>query len=96
MTAKKTPTRTRRSENSDGSAKITRRRQPKAVDAAKPAYQSDSSQAQHPSHEDVAFAAYTRYLSRQGAPGSDFDDWLAAERELMARHGSASPREQTD
>lgn len=38
-----------------------------------------------PSHEDVAFAAYTRYLSRRGAPGSDFDDWLDAERELMAR-----------
>jgi len=46
---------------------------------------SPQTTVRRPSHEDVAFAAYTRYLSRQGEPGSDFDDWLAAERDLMAR-----------
>lgn len=31
---------------------------------------------------EVRFRAYERYVSRGGAPGSDVDDWLAAEREV--------------
>jgi Protein of unknown function (DUF2934) len=38
-----------------------------------------------PSHDEIAEAAYHRYLNRQGADGSDFDDWLAAEQELESR-----------
>jgi hypothetical protein len=38
-----------------------------------------------PSYEEIATAAYQRYLSRGGAHGHDFDDWLQAERELQER-----------
>ena len=38
-----------------------------------------------PTYEQIAEAAYQRYLSRGGAHGRDFDDWLEAERELRAR-----------
>jgi hypothetical protein len=46
-----------------------------------------------PSHHEIAEAAYHRYLSRQGAGGSDFDDWVEAERELRSRSAS-SPKTQ--
>jgi hypothetical protein len=35
-----------------------------------------------PSEEDIRARAYRRYLERGGGDGQDFDDWLAAEREL--------------
>jgi hypothetical protein len=38
-----------------------------------------------PSHEDIAHAAYLRYLNRGGGDGQDFEDWLHAERELKQR-----------
>ena len=38
-----------------------------------------------PTHDQIAEAAYQRYLSRGGGHGSDFDDWLEAERELRER-----------
>ena len=34
--------------------------------------------------DDVRLRAYELYLQRAGAPGSDVDDWLQAERELRA------------
>jgi hypothetical protein len=46
---------------------------------------SNGSGGPDPTHDEIAEAAYHRYLSRQGAPGSDFDDWLEAERELRSR-----------
>jgi hypothetical protein len=44
-----------------------------------------TSMASEPSEEDIRLRAYHRYLERGGAPGSDFDDWLEAERELRSR-----------
>src|SRR5215211_7078795 len=38
-----------------------------------------------PSYEEIAEAAYHRYLSRGGRDGLDFEDWLEAERELRSR-----------
>ena len=38
----------------------------------------------------VARRAYELYLARGGSHGSDWDDWLAAERELM----NARPQKQ--
>ena len=35
--------------------------------------------------------AYELYLSRGGAHGSDWEDWLAAERELIANRGGDEP-----
>jgi hypothetical protein len=38
-----------------------------------------------PSYDEIAEAAYLRYLSRGGSHGRDFDDWIEAERDLAAR-----------
>ena len=38
-----------------------------------------------PTYDEIAEAAYQRYLQRGGGDGRDFDDWLEAERELKAR-----------
>jgi hypothetical protein len=35
-----------------------------------------------PSPDEIAEAAYHRYLSRGGQHGADFDDWVEAERAL--------------
>ena len=38
-----------------------------------------------PSYDQIAEAAYHRFLQRGGAPGDDFSDWVEAERELKSR-----------
>jgi hypothetical protein len=38
-----------------------------------------------PSYDQIAEAAYQRYLSRGGADGHDLDDWIEAERQLRER-----------
>jgi len=40
-----------------------------------------------PTYDEIAEAAYRRYLDRGAADGQDTDDWLAAERELSERSG---------
>ena len=35
-----------------------------------------------PTDDDIRARAYQRYLERGGEHGADFDDWLAAERDL--------------
>ena len=44
-----------------------------------------ASDAPSPTYDEIAEAAYHRYLSRGGVDGQDFDDWLEAERELRSR-----------
>lgn len=44
----------------------------------------------NPTPEEIAEAAYHRYLSRGGNDGADFDDWVEAERELRSRSTSKS------
>jgi len=42
-------------------------------------------------HRDrIAMRAYELYLARGGGDGGDFDDWLAAEREIAGGNGNAS------
>lgn len=41
--------------------------------------------------ERVAQRAYELYLSRGGSHGSDWEDWLAAERELMGNTSDDEP-----
>lgn len=41
-----------------------------------------------PTFEEIAEAAYHRYLKRGGTEGTDFDDWLEAERDLKSRRSS--------
>jgi hypothetical protein len=43
------------------------------------------STARTPSYDEIAEAAYHRYLKRGGHDGRDFDDWLEAEQELRGR-----------
>jgi len=45
-----------------------------------------------PTHAEIAEAAYLRYLSRQGSGGSDFDDWVEAERDLRRLRSAATPK----
>jgi hypothetical protein len=40
-----------------------------------------------PSHDEIAAAAYQRYLDRGGAHGSDVEDWIEAEQALRRRSG---------
>jgi hypothetical protein len=42
------------------------------------------SMGSEPSDEDIRMRAYQRYLERGGDHGMDFEDWLAAERDLRA------------
>jgi len=38
-----------------------------------------------PTEDDIRRRAYERYLERGGGHGTDFEDWLAAEREVRSR-----------
>ena len=70
-----------------------RRRSPRKADAGVLDSAADmaigpvpsSSSVYGPSYEEIAEAAYQRYLSRGGEHGQDWDDWLEAERELRSR-----------
>jgi hypothetical protein len=42
----------------------------------------------------IAMRAYELYLARGGADGGDFDDWLAAEREIG--RGTRGPSREND
>jgi hypothetical protein len=48
----------------------------------------DGSSLDNPSYDEIAEAAYHRYLSRGGGDGQDFDDWVEAERELRSRRSN--------
>jgi hypothetical protein len=39
----------------------------------------------NPGYDEIAEAAYQRYLGRGGQDGGDVDDWVAAERDLRER-----------
>ena len=41
----------------------------------------------------IAVRAYELYLARGGSDGQDFDDWLAAERELSSGPSQSKPDE---
>ena len=41
-----------------------------------------------PTFEEIAEAAYHRYLRRGGDHGADFEDWIEAERELKEKRES--------
>ena len=46
------------------------------------AVESERLQASEPTEEEIRLRAYQRFLERGGMHGDDFNDWLAAEREL--------------
>jgi hypothetical protein len=61
------------------------RRAPRGRAAAATVRRASADARPKPTYNEIAEAAYHRYLNRQGAHGSDFDDWLEAERELRSR-----------
>jgi len=42
-------------------------------------------QAESPTYDQIAEAAYLRYLNRGAGDGQDFEDWIEAERALRSR-----------
>ncbi|MGE3843086.1 MAG: DUF2934 domain-containing protein [Vicinamibacterales bacterium] len=44
------------------------------------------SAADRPLHDEIARRAYARFCERGCCHGADLDDWLAAEREVLAEH----------
>jgi hypothetical protein len=64
------------------SSKVAKAKKPNGASAKVP-------KVQGPSYHEIAEAAYLRYVSRGGTAGSDFDDWLEAERELSQRYTEA-------
>ena len=40
-----------------------------------------------PTREEIELRAYQIYVERGGTHGQDVEDWLQAERELVARYG---------
>ena len=56
-----------------------------AADMSAGAGSSDSASAQQPTYDEIAEAAYHRYLQRGSQDGQDFDDWVEAERSLRDR-----------
>jgi hypothetical protein len=45
---------------------------------------AESSTPDSPTYDEIAEAAYHRYLRRGAENGADFDDWVEAERELRS------------
>lgn len=46
---------------------------------------TEASVAQEPTAEQIRDRAYQIYLSRNGGPGDELQDWLDAERELRSK-----------
>lgn len=46
----------------------------------------------HPTHQEIELRAYQIYIERGEAEGNELQDWLEAERDLLARY--AKPLQQ--
>jgi hypothetical protein len=55
---------------------------------------NDQNTNPHPAEGDIAFRAHEIFVERGAAPGQDLDDWLQAERELMASSPVKTQRSQ--
>ncbi len=60
-------------------------REKKSLSPLKSKSATPSTASPRTSHDQIAMRAYEIFLSRGAADGSDFDDWLQAEREVAAR-----------
>lgn len=43
-------------------------------------------------HDKIALRAYEIYLARNGAPGNPLEDWVRAEREILAKPKRATKK----
>jgi hypothetical protein len=70
-----------------------RNRSPKEDLMPKPTKASSREQSElqtaegHPTREEIEQLAYEIYVKRGDAEGSDVEDWLEAERELLVKYG---------
>lgn len=64
--------------------RATRTAAPKTSNGTAAPPVNGSAHVTSPSYEQIAEAAYFRYLNRGGGDGADFDDWVVAERELSS------------
>jgi hypothetical protein len=56
-----------------------------------PPQNAETPDAASPDHRDrISMRAYELYVARGGSDGGDFDDWLAAEREIAGTNGDSS------
>jgi len=60
------------------------------IDQAAPSSDNPVTSGSEDYRDRVAMRAYELYLARGGSDGGDFDDWLAAEREIAGPNGNAS------
>jgi hypothetical protein len=64
---------------------VPRRRSTTATRRTPAAAKEAPAAVREPTFEEIAEAAYHRYLKRGGTEGTDFEDWLEAERDLRSR-----------
>lgn len=74
-------------------AKTKKRSEPAAREAADA---STSVSTADDTRDRIAMRAYELYLARGGSHGGDFDDWIAAERELRRANAQAQPGPRTE
>jgi hypothetical protein len=77
-----TPTSPSASSSSASSAVAPAPAQPPSASPAQPAFREAENNRQR-----IEQRAYELYLSRGGGHGSDWEDWLTAERELVSNSG---------
>lgn len=78
-------------------AKTRKRSETATIEPDTPANQPGSPKPRHDvsingDAERIAARAYELYLARGGTHGSDWEDWLTAERELTGTHSDTEER----
>lgn len=78
-------------------AKTRKRSETATIDDDAPASQSEPPRSDHDAStngnaERIAARAYELYLARGGAHGSDWEDWLNAEREVTSSRSDTEER----
>jgi hypothetical protein len=56
----------------------------KTRENSSPTMQSPRAAKNQPTQEDIALRAYHLYIERGGMPGNELEDWIEAERQLVA------------
>jgi len=79
------PPSTRRRATKGTATSVSARAMSSPISTAADASGNGHSSQDVPTYEQIAEAAYHRYLRRGGVHGADFDDWVEAERELRSR-----------
>ena len=57
----------------------------KPIERSSPGSETQTAEG-HPTREEIELRAYQIYVERGGADGSDVEDWLHAERELLEKY----------